>query len=246
MPRDFELQLNRQLGFLARSCDLFDEGYRNEAIRIAVSLRVLFHDTQSSTSLIKHLNKPELQLLSTIEPDPHPTMNFQTNLTYIAFNPYAQMHESIPRGHPPYAVHAVPFAQWWKEEIVYVFLDKTRRVELTRKKLVNVAANQDGGAHVDRNLDHEYSLLEQGAGASIEFSPDGAPSVTVTLANAHLSALRQIGREVLESQDILSLQGPYQANEQAKPVDLQGSKIISWGKDVKVWDFGDSSKVTQP
>src|SRR6266545_3514326 len=45
-------QLQRQLGFLKRSCEDFDAGQHDEGLRIAVSLRVLFHDTSASTSLL--------------------------------------------------------------------------------------------------------------------------------------------------------------------------------------------------
>jgi len=40
--------LNEQLDFLQASCDRFDDGHRHEAKRIALSLRVLLHDTQDS------------------------------------------------------------------------------------------------------------------------------------------------------------------------------------------------------
>jgi hypothetical protein len=236
MPMDFSRQVSRQLGFLARSCELFDLGFKDEAIRIATTLRVLFHQTGSSTSLLMHLNAVP-NLVSTVEPDPHPTFPFQTNLTYIAFNPWTQLHETIPRGIPGYGTRLVPFATWWDREIIYVFAEATERFELTRRKLVLVAANKDGGAHVDHQLDRVYDLLEQGAGASITFNPDNGPSRTVTLANGHLAALRQIGAEVLESEDILILQGSYRGVEQRTPTDLNGAKIIRWCREIQVWDY---------
>ncbi len=56
MKTEFTEQLKRHLGFLERSCAAYDSGHQEEALRIAVSLRVLFHDTQhSSVSLLSHL-----------------------------------------------------------------------------------------------------------------------------------------------------------------------------------------------
>jgi len=42
---DFELQLDRQLNFLRRSCAAFDGGAFDEAVRIALTIRVLVHNT---------------------------------------------------------------------------------------------------------------------------------------------------------------------------------------------------------
>ncbi len=53
---NFKNHLKKQLGFLQRSCNSYDEGFHDEAIRIATVLRVLIHNTRSSTSLLKHLN----------------------------------------------------------------------------------------------------------------------------------------------------------------------------------------------
>jgi len=47
-------KLGEQIQFLERSCEFYD-GKESEAIRIATSLRIIFHQTQKSTSLIEHL-----------------------------------------------------------------------------------------------------------------------------------------------------------------------------------------------
>jgi len=53
--KDFEKKLDQQLKFLKASISAFDQGDEDEAIRIATILRVLFHDTRNSESLLKHL-----------------------------------------------------------------------------------------------------------------------------------------------------------------------------------------------
>ena len=69
MKPDFPAQLQRQIGFLKRSCLTYDSGHQEEALRIAVSLRVPFHDTKSSVSLLTHLGVKALaRVLSTFEP----------------------------------------------------------------------------------------------------------------------------------------------------------------------------------
>ena len=54
---DFNEQLETQVSFLRRSVNAFDEGYNDEALRLAVTLRVLFHDTKQSVSLLRYLKK---------------------------------------------------------------------------------------------------------------------------------------------------------------------------------------------
>lgn len=56
--RDLAVKLREQLEFIERSCSAYDEGHRSEAIRIAVAIRVLLHDSRTSTSLMKHLGNP--------------------------------------------------------------------------------------------------------------------------------------------------------------------------------------------
>ena len=62
--QDFKKRLREQLGFLERSADAFDEGHREEALRIATALRVIFHNTPSSTSLLRHLNAVNVMVRS--------------------------------------------------------------------------------------------------------------------------------------------------------------------------------------
>jgi hypothetical protein len=49
-------KLREQLGFIERSTRFFDEGHEEEALRLATTMRVLFHDTALSTSLLTHLS----------------------------------------------------------------------------------------------------------------------------------------------------------------------------------------------
>ena len=63
--RDFQHLLDRQLRFMENSCLLYDSGHREEAIRLATCLRIIFHDTNSSTSLLTHIREPGICMLST-------------------------------------------------------------------------------------------------------------------------------------------------------------------------------------
>ena len=62
-PR-FTDKLKEQLQFIKRSCDAYDQGAENEALRIATSLRVIFHNTTQSVSLMAHLGFENKKMLS--------------------------------------------------------------------------------------------------------------------------------------------------------------------------------------
>jgi hypothetical protein len=57
-------KLNEQLRFIQRSCEAFDQGAEDEAIRIATSLRIIFHNTKMSVSLVTHLGLGGKKILS--------------------------------------------------------------------------------------------------------------------------------------------------------------------------------------
>ncbi len=74
---------DKQLGFLRHSCESFDQGYNDEAIRIVTVLRVLMHDTTDrkgrprSVSLLTHLGaKDKIWLGSTCHPPAEGVIEF--------------------------------------------------------------------------------------------------------------------------------------------------------------------------
>ena len=67
---EFKEYLRMHLSFLANSAAAFDRGEMDEAIRMAVSIRVLFHDTGRSTSLLMQLGAKDIFLTSTCAPIP--------------------------------------------------------------------------------------------------------------------------------------------------------------------------------
>src|SRR5205814_10509158 len=63
---NFYDQLRRQLNFIVTSCRAYDAGVCEEATRLAVVARVLFHDTKNSHSLVSHhLQRGSINMRST-------------------------------------------------------------------------------------------------------------------------------------------------------------------------------------
>ena len=55
--------LREHLGFLRASADAYDAGFDGEAKRLAVSVRVLVHDTNNSKSLLGQLGQKNTQFV---------------------------------------------------------------------------------------------------------------------------------------------------------------------------------------
>lgn len=211
---DFKAQLRRQIGFLNNSCQTYDKGDVEEAVRIAVALRVLFHNTGKSISLLTHLGAKSAKLLSTAAPFvEHPLI---PNLYLV--QAIANIALAADRAQDTKRCVCEPllekalrndfidFSAWWQTEPV--IKHKQPPTIMTRRDLVLSAANQDGGAHVDKNLHPVYDLARRGSGMEItlEFQPQwGRDPVTLRYENIHFGSLRQIGYEVLNSPDILAL-----------------------------------------
>lgn len=198
---DFRSQLADQLQFIETSCEQYDKGGVRESVRIATALRVLFHQTRTSTSLVKHLNIPDLELLSTCASVPA-GKEFFPAMTNIVIDPKHDRMEYVPKFKVEYE-RPLAFDDWWSTEIVY--LSKNRGLQITRKDLVLGAANKDGGAHVDTALEPSHQSVLEGLEWSMTVNPTYAPSQQVRCKHGHLAALRQIGYEVLNSQLLLDL-----------------------------------------
>jgi hypothetical protein len=216
---DFRKQLSRQITFLENSCCLYDK-CQEEAIRIATCLRVMFHTTKSSTSLLTHLNAESSQLHSTVEAipgqrrwSPLVNMGFVVGLD----SPFL----ATPRLDDGTHRRFISLDEWWCQENV---LSASRKANGTRRDLVLWAANKDGGAHVDDFFPDGYQKVLDSFGFSIKYVAEAidvpesgdlkalatrlipeSEQKAIPLQGLHLATLRQIGHEVLNSPEILKL-----------------------------------------
>jgi hypothetical protein len=123
----FKSQLQRQLKFLTASASAFDNGFHDEAIRIATVARVLIHQIKSSTSLLKQLNATTINLISTCEGATDRT------LMYIGMGMMQIGGDGGPKYFPALNDAAiksiVPVSKWW-DQVVFV----QGNTRLSRKK----------------------------------------------------------------------------------------------------------------
>jgi hypothetical protein len=184
----FRKKLREQLTFIETSCTVYDAGNRSEAVRIGTSLRVLLHDTSTSTSLLTHLGAKQVQMLSTCPvnvtgPSGHPPMAFDGLAAFSARGILPKLGMSSTK-------IELSANEWW-EQVVFIAGDG-----VTRKIIALAAANKDGGAHVDSDLPQEYERLVEGVWARF-----GGGQI----ADHHLLYLRQMGYEVLNSPKLIAL-----------------------------------------
>lgn len=195
---DFHAHLARQLSFLRRSCESYDAGATDEAIRIATIIRVLIHNTKASTSLLKHLNATTINLLSTTNGATPDTVMYFGLGTMELGNGSCRYFPSLDFGP---IKKTIPVSQWW-DQIVFVLDPQTR---LSRRKIVLSAANQDGGAHVDATLSKEYEALSaDGAIGHFTYGSNGM-EIHQPIEDAHFVAIRQMAHELLHSPDLNAL-----------------------------------------
>ncbi len=199
---NFAQQLGKQLSFIETSAREYDRGYKNEAIRIATALRVIFHQTPRSTSLLTHMNATGIELLSTSDPNPAHS-GFCNNVTNVMLNPFNLDMWAEAWLDRARTKKSVLFNDWWSNEIIF----SLGKIVVTRRELALWAANKDGGAHVDASPDVDFERVKNGMDFTWTLEwPDGSKHI-LKCRDLELAALRQFGHDVLNSPELLKLGG---------------------------------------
>jgi hypothetical protein len=204
---DFKEYLRMHLNFLIKSATAFDQGEIDECIRMAVSIRVLLHDTRNSRSLLTHLNAKTIFLTSTCQQIPETAISSGSTMVFTRTmmtpsGPRAQVWASLDDG-PPVSYH-LKAEDWWTQTVIVLPRGRDRRV--SRKDIILVAANKDGGAHVDENLTPQYEILKQ-RGGTLQFVAwriDGMEG-NIEFEDIHAQFIRQMAYELLNSPALLAL-----------------------------------------
>ena len=152
--------LKVQIAFMKQSASSFDNGFEDEAKRLAVVIRVLVHDTSKSKSLLTLLNKKNTGFYDSALPyDPRNLLSYNGLTMMKLSGGEASYVAPLDGGAPTRSrTRKTPFNVWWKNK--FVIKDKSGKT-FTRKDLVLNTANADGGAHVDPDLDEAYASLSR-------------------------------------------------------------------------------------
>lgn len=189
--------LCRQLEYLRRSCELYDAGHLDEAIRLAVVIRVLIHDTKNSKSLLRQMRiKEQVNLVTSFGYSKKLPGDFKP----ISVLPLLVSSEEGGTNAPfPIPIPQILMAvnEWW-EEIVW-----KQKSTLTRREIIVGTANKEGGAHVHANAPEIIQELRQGL---VQISSLKVNGVEVgTPENYHLILIRQFAHELLNSESLTVL-----------------------------------------
>jgi hypothetical protein len=188
--------LLRQLGdqrlFLRTSATGFDAGYRAEAKRLAVSVRVLLYDQSRSPSLLTQLDLRDVIRYTDTSPEPPAANEVRTHgYSLVAVRMTAQaIHYVPPLGSDPgRMVRLSDISTWWSGSA----LEDIPGHVMTRESIIKAVSNWDGGAHVS-DLPQWYVQLTRGA--SLGHSSSAGP-----LIGWQFAATRQIAFELTTTLD---------------------------------------------
>jgi len=198
---DLTNRFNIQVELLKLACSNYDGGIEIAGFNIATSIRVFVHDTHLSTSALTHINNKAIQYLDTCNINPNPAITF-TGLIYKSFNGVHDGQGGTALFRPLFtnSFHSkinnwINFNTWWNA----VIFQNADGAILTRKTLVLTAANQEGGAHIDDEIDELYDKFRHSYSSrtvlkgTITGAIRGFDNVPV------LPAIRQIGYELIKS-----------------------------------------------
>lgn len=180
--------LIEQVQFMKSSIDSYDSGFEAEAKRLATSIRILVHDTNKSTSVLKILGiKDRLDYYSYLKLEDHTktiafvglSMGFvEGGLSYFSMT-----------GEPKYKIS---FDEWWNQQVI---INRNKNIDFTRRKIILAVTNTDGGAHVDPTLNERYASLSRKNGFGWERSSEDSNN-KVVVNGPELSIVRQTAYEL--------------------------------------------------
>jgi len=166
---------------------------------MATSLRVLLHDTQKSTSLLQQLSLKSNKFYDGCS-DSGEEIQTENNIRVGSFCGLVGIGVGLKESFVPY-LDEVPgnifkevlFDEYWNK---IIFIDQGKN-SLSRKDVILAIANQDGGAHVDPQIDDKYKKLARENALGWMASADGKE--WTNMKGVELAAIRQIAHEILKT-----------------------------------------------
>jgi hypothetical protein len=191
--QDKQKHLEEQLSFIEQSAENFDNGTESEIKRLAVSIRIIVHDTRNSTSLLSSLNKKNINFLDTSIPYDDTNIISHSGLIRLKLPEGKNLSKPVPLFDKGKNNNMVPFDTWWNG-IVLVDREKNK---FTRRDIVLTLANKEGGAHIDEEIDDSYfNLRKNNALEMFDVTPEGK---TFSSADQVPASMRQIAHEILKT-----------------------------------------------
>jgi hypothetical protein len=186
-------KLGEQMNFLRTSLRAFYEGQFAESVRIATIIRVLVYESGRSKPLLKQARPDglDLQIKGHVGEAKHDEEEIFSFALGIRMGPGPDLAPAVDLDSSHYTMSSV--GAWWGRTVFTFRSELGRQLIYTRKKVVLILANTEGGAHVDPDEDPDYVRLL--TDQPLTFSFQGVDVETPDLAR-FLTA--QSGVEMLE------------------------------------------------
>ncbi len=183
-------KLKQQMRFLRTSCETFDKGDTEEAIRISATIRILVHDTKNSRSLLHQINQKNMSFYDTSSRySPTNLLTYQ-GLCFMRLGPHgADVVARLDAPPPDRNVEKIAFDRWWEG----IVITDSNRNAFCRKDLVLLTADKDGGAHIDPQIDENYFDLANATTFGWKFD---ISKRKCAFNNPILQSIRQIAYEI--------------------------------------------------
>src|SRR5690348_11210645 len=156
-PSELRMELNEQLLLLEHACQSFDDGLEPIGKHIALSLRVLLHQSDHSQSLLEQLGLRSKRFMDTAFDLNPKNLLTECPLTAIQLGQTSKYVALCQTGSDHRSHRWLPFHLWWNNNVIK---DEKGRF-FNRRELVLNVANTDGGGHVDPTLDEAYMDLSR-------------------------------------------------------------------------------------
>lgn len=151
--------LREQMALLRTSVDSFYQGNFAESLHIATRIRVLVHETKKGRSLLQQLHGdsrslPILDAGRRSQPSDHEVFRFTLG---VRLGPGAAVWPAVDLASTHYCVSSIGS---WMRRVVFRFNSALGpQVTYTRKEVILMLANREGGAHVDPDENPDYVRL---------------------------------------------------------------------------------------
>ncbi|MBE6878677.1 MAG: hypothetical protein E7488_05880 [Ruminococcaceae bacterium] len=198
-------KLKIQISRLQLHAKAFDDKKLFVTYDMATVIRVLFHDTNMSHSLIKQIcdmegkDKSNFEMFSSIKPpEPNTLILLGDGLYSMCFSPKGIECCPVLNASPHIKMD---FDIWWNEKVVKNVSNGYENPSwMTRKELILGHVNQEGGAHVDGEVDDNIAKIgTEEAFGWISYIDDGKGNMTSPPAavDQKQASIRQICYETL-------------------------------------------------
>lgn len=203
--RELEARLKSHIKFIFRSAEMYDLGDTDESFRIATSLRVLFHDTKFSSSLLKQLSLTGPGYFSSGEAIQETDTSVSVGLSKLVSG--VRFNSTVDGGHLSFEPsfhnvngYTIDLETWWNGERISIVGGKI----WSRSEIVRLLADKDG-SHVDGILSSNYLAMID-AGWSAISTLDGSERSfdrSENFATFAQASVRQLAFEISRSKNLV-------------------------------------------